>query len=903
MIIIIILAVIMALSIVGMMYRKARITQVNALNSKINKQLQTLQDRIDRRKEEVEKNIKEGVTKLTGDASVVKDVKDELNKTVKELSKDLRCAYKKVIEGCDIGYTEGEGNDAGCCVLPSKLVNPTNMKIKLATTIIKDVAIGYAAGEMLERSVKKAVEKKAATEATEQVGKKTAKEVGEKVGKEAAEEAAEKFFKLWAKKTGEKVATKTAATAGKGGMKGAIKGLSKMAAKTIAAIKAKIMARVAARAAAKSAEMGAKTAAKAGMGPVGWASLAFDVLSMALDVFDPAGYSSFTSNSINTNLRNVTEKAQEAAALKEEYDYPTLINYKQIWPDTANIEGTIHLEFTKEIFEMFEKEMPEVYEKFKEMDEYIIDEEADTIEENPTYLKAFERIMTKYLPQFNEKYWKEKDQRLFTKIEKAIPHEQKKYLKYYEGFATKTRTGVGLTEEGVKWWNDSKREEWYKYNDFDGNAEKPKEEDYAPPYVALYTDKYRVLDKDNPGTDDSPNMKVMKLPEKVSLGIPLGMVVSFCEEIRRPSSMAGTKTAAINPRRYGNKFDIYTGTCRYSAKYCSRMGLETVENKEGETDCRPYKGQEIAELILGTTITRGLIETASHLDGFVNGTFDKLGIPLPMKFKIGDILFGPTISGPLAIYSFVSDPKGFTYSLGDQAKKTWNKYNDVIKDKLNIDMSHAATVTGDAIKDSAYIMGDSVKDAANKVADVAEDSAAFVKDVNDKIAKYGKEGVVEVGKQFESGAKQIGRGVEDAAKKAADKIRDQERVARRKIRNAKRDAERKAKKAGNTIIGGITNTAKKIWRNTIGKLSDKRLKNNINMIVQGEDGMNLYEWEWNGIAKELYGLEGKTVGLIAFEIYEKYPEAIKYDENHYKMIDKEICPYDEIVEKLKKKIE
>ena len=75
------------------------------------------------------------------------------------------------------------------------------------------------------------------------------------------------------------------------------------------------------------------------------------------------------------------------------------------------------------------------------------------------------------------------------------------------------------------------------------------------------------------------------------------------------------------------------------------------------------------------------------------------------------------------------------------------------------------------------------------------------------------------------------------------------------------------------------------------------------MIAQGDDGMNLYEWEWNGIAKELYGLEGKEVGLIAFEIYEKYPESIKYDENDYKVIDKEICPYDEIVENLKKKIE
>ena len=59
--------------------------------------------------------------------------------------------------------------------------------------------------------------------------------------------------------------------------------------------------------------------------------------------------------------------------------------------------------------------------------------------------------------------------------------------------------------------------------------------------------------------------------------------------------------------------------------------------------------------------------------------------------------------------------------------------------------------------------------------------------------------------------------------------------------------------------------------------SDIRLKENI--VKVGEmNGFNIYEWSWNDIAKKHYGLEGKSRGVMAHEVYETNPDAIKIDD-------------------------
>ena len=146
--------------------------------------------------------------------------------------------------------------------------------------------LGYVTKEGAERAIASAAEtgaRKAAKEASERIlaeqlkkaGKKTLEEVTDKAAKAAIEklltEAGEKAAKEAAEEALEKVAKKVAMTA---------------AEKATAKMGAAAAAKIGAKAGVAAAKMGAKTS----MGPVGWALMAFDVLSMALDIAGCGGF-------------------------------------------------------------------------------------------------------------------------------------------------------------------------------------------------------------------------------------------------------------------------------------------------------------------------------------------------------------------------------------------------------------------------------------------------------------------------------------------------------------------------------------------------------------------------------------------------------------------------------------
>ena len=75
--------------------------------------------------------------------------------------------------------------------------------------------------------------------------------------------------------------------------------------------------------------------------------------------------------------------------------------------------------------------------------------------------------------------------------------------------------------------------------------------------------------------------------------------------------------------------------------------------------------------------------------------------------------------------------------------------------------------------------------------------------------------------------------------------------------------------------------------------SDRRLMKNITTVATLENGMVIYEWEWNDIARQLNSKYGMSVeeggypsqGLIAQDVQAKYPDAIIKDNNGYLVID------------------
>ncbi len=68
------------------------------------------------------------------------------------------------------------------------------------------------------------------------------------------------------------------------------------------------------------------------------------------------------------------------------------------------------------------------------------------------------------------------------------------------------------------------------------------------------------------------------------------------------------------------------------------------------------------------------------------------------------------------------------------------------------------------------------------------------------------------------------------------------------------------------------------------RFSDKRLKTNIKLYKKDypDQGIDLYSYEWNDIATQLYGLSGSTIGFIADLLPPKY---VDIDEHGYKYIN------------------
>lgn len=135
-------------------------------------------------------------------------------------------------------------------------------------------AISYAAETGARKMAKEAADK-VLQDALKKAGKKTLEEVTDKAAKEAIEKAMEKAGKEAAEKAAQEAVEKAS-------KKVAMTAAEKAAAKLGAAAAAKI--------GAKAGVAAAKAGSKVAMGPVGVALMAFDVLSMALDVAGCGGF-------------------------------------------------------------------------------------------------------------------------------------------------------------------------------------------------------------------------------------------------------------------------------------------------------------------------------------------------------------------------------------------------------------------------------------------------------------------------------------------------------------------------------------------------------------------------------------------------------------------------------------
>ena len=70
-----------------------------------------------------------------------------------------------------------------------------------------------------------------------------------------------------------------------------------------------------------------------------------------------------------------------------------------------------------------------------------------------------------------------------------------------------------------------------------------------------------------------------------------------------------------------------------------------------------------------------------------------------------------------------------------------------------------------------------------------------------------------------------------------------------------------------------------------GAQSDVDLKTNIKKVGELEPGVGWYTWDWNDKAKELLVDSEPTEGVLAQEVLEVRPDAVKVIDNGYYAVD------------------
>lgn len=349
----------------------------------------------------------------------------------------------------------------------------------------------------------------------------------------------------------------------------------------------------------------AKLLTKLGSGPVGWALLVFDIISVTFDLADLKNYDSFIENKGLMESRDVLIYKFQEALKTSGTDYPMLFPYSSLFPtesETASTETMGHMMATYSD-ELMKIEGGSDY-LINLMTQALSTGEDDTpITETPESEGKGVKIIDTWLKNVRKKHGQELDKYLFDILQDEIPEDRKNDIELVTSMSSENTVGINVTEQAAKRWNDQNKTDWFKYLDPFYPVAAP-EKDWIPPYAAVYTDEYMKLSETNPGTANNPNLVKVKLPKKVTLCFPFGPLVSNCE---KPRTSAKHKEP-VDPTQFGVKYNYTTGVCEYTRDYCDRYVIDyknkTWRDGTPYADCELTKGQEWAEVFLGTNVVR-----------------------------------------------------------------------------------------------------------------------------------------------------------------------------------------------------------------------------------------------------------------------------------------------------------
>lgn len=344
-------------------------------------------------------------------------------------------------------------------------------------------------------------------------------------------------------------------------------------------------------AAQKSIREAGEQAAKKAAKKFGRAFGAFELLSIALDIWDPYRYNSHVDRKDIEKERNIMEYAfinhQQTPPpyVYELVEYPGLEEkYNEAYASAySDIELTILEDQTK--FDSPVKKLVDDYTNGDYTAEQFNDELKQTLFD--------ESIKEPYKSQMLEKTY----DYLIKNNEYFVGNlKMENIIKYDKQLIGITQGGLYFTEAFVKYYNDTNKEKIYNHEIT----------------MLVFTDKYRALDKPITEQDPkNPSLKTETFVRKVAMNTSINPIYTLCTKPRE-----GGNKVSINMEELAT-FNQDTGLCDYSEEYCSEMGLDYSSS---DNSCKSRPGQYIAEMLFGTTATRAVLKAFFATEKFFAST-------------------------------------------------------------------------------------------------------------------------------------------------------------------------------------------------------------------------------------------------------------------------------------------
>tara|TARA_B110000444_G_scaffold23312_1_gene19343 strand:+ start:2304 stop:4754 length:2451 start_codon:yes stop_codon:yes gene_type:complete len=376
------------------------------------------------------------------------------------------------------------------------------------------------------------------------------------------------------------------------------------------------VARTARMTASKVALIGTNYAArfliKLGAGPVGWALLVFEIISFTLDAADLKNYNAFIENKGLLESRDILIHKFQEAVVSSGGDYPMLFPFSSIFPDESTVatEDMMSYMLIEYIDELMEVDGGLDYLTNAFMSAFSEEEEdTETVEEE----EEGNEVINEWFKVVRTKHGKELDKYVFDALQAEIPASKRNDIFLVPSMSSVNTIGISISEKASERWNKENRAEWFQYIDPFYPVPMP-EEDWIPPYAAVFTNEYMKLRESNPGVDNRPNLVKATLPNKVTLCFPFAPLVASCEKERTSAKHKDP----LNPQDFGVKFNYKTGVCEFTRDYCERVGLDyktkTWKDNTPYSDCELTKGQDWAEKFLGVNVVRNAKRWADDPD-------------------------------------------------------------------------------------------------------------------------------------------------------------------------------------------------------------------------------------------------------------------------------------------------